>query len=157
MNYGLEECSTEVVINASVIEDNAKEQVMTLSEHPAFHGLISIMPDVHLGKAGPIGFTGQFKDAVIPNIVGVDIGCFSGDTKVPLINGSIKSLKELAASEVTMEGFKEKMKNVYSTCVDEKHIDESPSAYKGFESIREHLEETVEITHRLKPVYNLKG
>ena len=33
------------------------------------------MPDVHAGAGCVIGFTGYLGDRVIPNIVGVDIGC----------------------------------------------------------------------------------
>ena len=33
------------------------------------------MPDVHAGKGCVIGFTADLGDKVIPNIVGVDIGC----------------------------------------------------------------------------------
>jgi RNA-splicing ligase RtcB len=33
------------------------------------------MPDCHAGKGSVIGFTATIKDYVIPNIVGVDIGC----------------------------------------------------------------------------------
>ena len=33
------------------------------------------MPDVHAGKGCVIGFTGELSDKVIPNVVGVDIGC----------------------------------------------------------------------------------
>lgn len=36
---------------------------------------IRIMPDVHAGAGCVIGFTGNLGDKVIPNIVGVDIGC----------------------------------------------------------------------------------
>ncbi len=75
IEYGLKESNTQVIINADLIEDSAKQQIEILAKHPAFHGLISIMPDVHLGKGSVIGFTGKFKDCVIPNVVGVDIGC----------------------------------------------------------------------------------
>jgi tRNA-splicing ligase RtcB len=73
--YGLKQNNVNVVINADLIEESAKQQIEVLAKHPAFHGLISIMPDVHLGKGSVIGFTGKFKDCVIPNVVGVDIGC----------------------------------------------------------------------------------
>ena len=36
---------------------------------------VRIMPDVHAGAGCVIGFTGDLGDKVIPNIVGVDIGC----------------------------------------------------------------------------------
>lgn len=58
------------------IEDSAKEQINTLMQQEAFkNAKVRIMPDVHSGKGCVIGFTSEFKDKIIPNIVGVDIGC----------------------------------------------------------------------------------
>jgi len=384
--YGLKENNVQVIINANVIEDGAREQVELISQHPAFKGLISIQPDCHIGKGSVIGFTGKFNGVVIPNVVGVDISCglvaynlgkidnidyeaFDKDTRrgIPLGFNSHKNIKfldrlsdelkaraiaigvkakerlkqygkdkepilqigtmgggnhfcelnldeegntwivihsgsrnfglqvanyhqrkakklceqmkiivpqdleylpmelggndylkdsyiaqeyatvnrlamlestlwffgqkfdqskliesihnyinpkdnivrkgaisayvgekvviplnmaqgtiigvgkstskynfsaphgagrvagrkemsrRLADGRVTMDQFKDSMKDVYSTCVDAKHIDESPFAYKSFSDIEEHLGETVEVLHRLKPVYNLKA
>ena len=58
------------------IEEEAKNQIDELLEQEAFKdSKIRIMPDVHAGKGCVIGFTGDLGDKVIPNIVGVDIGC----------------------------------------------------------------------------------
>ena len=58
------------------IETTAIEQIERLLTIPAFGGCkIRIMPDVHAGAGCVIGFTGDLGDKVIPNIVGVDIGC----------------------------------------------------------------------------------
>lgn len=58
------------------IEYEALEQIKTLTGHPAFSDCkIRIMPDVHAGAGCVIGFTANLGDKVIPNIVGVDIGC----------------------------------------------------------------------------------
>ena len=58
------------------IGDKAKQQIDLLLEQEAFKGCkVRIMPDVHAGAGCVIGFTGNLGDKVIPNIVGVDIGC----------------------------------------------------------------------------------
>ncbi len=58
------------------IEENALEQISTLLSIDVFADKkIRIMPDVHAGAGCVIGFTGDLGDKVIPNIVGVDIGC----------------------------------------------------------------------------------
>lgn len=58
------------------IDDKAIEQIELLLEQDAFKdSKIRIMPDVHAGKGCVIGFTGDLGEKVIPNIVGVDIGC----------------------------------------------------------------------------------
>lgn len=58
------------------IEQEALDQINTLMEQPAFSDCkVRIMPDVHAGAGCVIGFTADLGDKVIPNIVGVDIGC----------------------------------------------------------------------------------
>ncbi len=66
----------DVKIFTDNIETTAIEQIERLLTIPAFGGCkIRIMPDVHAGAGCVIGFTGDLGDKVIPNIVGVDIGC----------------------------------------------------------------------------------
>ena len=66
----------DVRIFAETIEDKAKEQIFKLASQPAFENCkIRIMPDVHAGAGCVIGFTANLGDKVIPNVVGVDIGC----------------------------------------------------------------------------------
>lgn len=58
------------------IEDKAKEQINELLQQEPFKDCkVRIMPDVHAGKGCVIGFTADLGDKVIPNLVGVDIGC----------------------------------------------------------------------------------
>lgn len=77
------------------VEESATKQIMNLSKLPfAFHH-IAIMPDCHTGYGMPIGGVLATENVVIPNAVGVDIGCFSEDTQVSLLNGTEKTLKEL--------------------------------------------------------------
>ena len=58
------------------IEQEAIDQINTLLNQPAFENCkVRIMPDVHAGAGCVIGFTADLGDKVIPNIVGVDIGC----------------------------------------------------------------------------------
>lgn len=64
--------------------DNAtKEQIESFLNHPAFaKRKIVIMPDTHYGKGSCVGFTMDLGDYVIPNIIGVDIGCGIMATKL---------------------------------------------------------------------------
>lgn len=58
------------------VEESAVEQIRRLLSIDVFSDKkIRIMPDVHAGAGCVIGFTGDLGDKVIPNIVGVDIGC----------------------------------------------------------------------------------
>ena len=61
---------------AKVIEEEAVEQIRRMCDYAFTEGSrIRIMPDVHAGKGCTIGTTMTVRDKVVPNIVGVDIGC----------------------------------------------------------------------------------
>jgi len=66
----------DLKIFAKTVEDACREQVMNLAHQEAFKDAkIRIMPDCHAGKGCTIGFTANLGDKVVPNLVGVDIGC----------------------------------------------------------------------------------
>lgn len=68
-------CATAVCY-AKTIENTAAEQIRTMCSTPVTEGSrVRIMPDVHAGKGCTIGTTMTITDKVVPNIVGVDIGC----------------------------------------------------------------------------------
>ena len=61
---------------AKVIEEEAIEQTRRMCDYEFTEGVrIRIMPDVHWGKGCTIGTTMTVRDKVVPNLVGVDIGC----------------------------------------------------------------------------------
>lgn len=63
-------------IFTDVIENEAIAQIINMCNQIAFKGSqVRIMPDVHAGKGCTIGTTMTITDKVIPNLVGVDIGC----------------------------------------------------------------------------------
>lgn len=65
-----------VEIYTDNIKDSAGEQIKELLSIDVFRKCkIRIMPNVHAGAGCVIDFTGDLRDKVIPNIVGVDIGC----------------------------------------------------------------------------------
>lgn len=57
------------------VEESAMSQIENLTTLPFLFHHLAIMPDVHAGKGMPIGGVLACKDVVIPNAVGVDIGC----------------------------------------------------------------------------------
>ncbi len=69
----INDCS--VMIWADRVEASAMEQIANLTTLPFLFHHLAIMPDVHTGKGMPIGGVLACTDAVIPNAVGVDIGC----------------------------------------------------------------------------------
>ena len=66
----------DLKIFAKTIEPQAQAQIdLLLAQKPFEDCKVRIMPDVHAGAGCVIGFTANLGDKVIPNIVGVDIGC----------------------------------------------------------------------------------
>ena len=49
------------------------------------------------------------------------------------------------------------MEGVYSTCVTEKTLDESPMAYKKLEDIVNAVQQTIDVVEVMKPIYNFKA
>ena len=64
-----------VKIWTNEVEETAMRQIENLTTLPFLFHHLAIMPDVHAGMGMPIGGVLACRDAVIPNAVGVDIGC----------------------------------------------------------------------------------
>ena len=66
----------DLKIYAKTIEAEAQEQVYRMANSEAYSDCkIRIMPDCHAGKGCTVGTVIEIKDRVVPNTVGVDIGC----------------------------------------------------------------------------------
>jgi tRNA-splicing ligase RtcB len=67
------------------IESSAMQQAYNMAQLPfAFHH-IALMPDCHSGYGMPIGGVLATKDVIVPNAVGVDIGCGMCAVKTSLL------------------------------------------------------------------------
>jgi tRNA-splicing ligase RtcB len=77
------------------LEDGAELQVKNLANLPFAFKHIAVMPDSHEGYGMPIGGVLATKGVIIPNAVGVDIGCFVGNTEVRLLDGTVDTLENL--------------------------------------------------------------
>ena len=59
-----------------VVDEKSLQQIQTLCDQEFTSGArIRLMPDVHAGAGCTIGTTMTIKDKIVPNLVGVDIGC----------------------------------------------------------------------------------
>ena len=65
--------------------------------------------------------------------------------------------RAMARKAISLENFEKSMEGIYTTCVNENTIDESPFAYKRKEDILPMLEDTAEIVKQIKPLYNFKA
>ena len=62
-----------------------------------------------------------------------------------------------AFDQLSLEQFRSEMAGIYTTCVSEDTLDESPMAYKSLDEIVSHIDPTAEIAERIRPVYNFKA
>jgi tRNA-splicing ligase RtcB len=76
-----------------------QNMLRNVSRLPCLYKHVALMPDAHLGIGSMVGSVVATKEAVIPATVGVDIGCFTGDTLVPTLDGTSYPIKEMAESE----------------------------------------------------------
>jgi tRNA-splicing ligase RtcB (3'-phosphate/5'-hydroxy nucleic acid ligase) len=80
---------------AHPLEGQEIQMAKNVASLPFVYKHIAIMPDVHLGKGALVGSVIATKDAIIPAAIGVDIGCFTGDTLIPLIDGNSYAIADL--------------------------------------------------------------
>lgn len=65
-----------IQVHTEDVESSALDQLKRMAACGVFDpSTIQIMPDVHAGAGSVIGFTAPLGDKVIPNVIGVDIGC----------------------------------------------------------------------------------
>lgn len=77
------------------IEDGAVAQLKNLANLPFAFSHIAVMPDSHQGYGMPIGGVLATKDVIIPNAVGVDIGCGMCAIKTSLTEIDTETLKKI--------------------------------------------------------------
>lgn len=76
-------------------EDGAIKQAENIEKHPCLFGDVCLMPDTHEGYGMPIGGVVALKNAICPNMVGVDIGCGMLAVKTSLTNITTEELKNI--------------------------------------------------------------
>ena len=62
-----------------------------------------------------------------------------------------------AKETLSMEAYKEAMKGIYTTSINEATLDEAPFAYKSIEDVIDVIRESVDIIDIMKPIYNFKA
>ncbi|NLG18770.1 MAG: RtcB family protein [Fibrobacter sp.] len=81
---------TTAKVMTELLEESCLAQIHHFVNHQSFTNPVAIMPDTHAGKGSVIGFTMPLPSTVIPNVIGVDIGCgmlsfnIGKDLKMPL-------------------------------------------------------------------------
>ncbi len=101
--------STAKVFTDNIEQETISQIVQLCSQDFAKDSKIRIMPDCHFGKGCVIGFTANLGDKVIPNIVGVDIGCGMLTVELGKVNFNLQELdniihKHIPSGKNTHEG-----------------------------------------------------
>ena len=88
------------------VEESAMQQIENLCTLPFLFHHLAIMPDVHAGMGMPIGGVLACTDAVIPNAVGVDIGCGMCAVKT---NWRVEDIDSNVLRKQIMRGIRERI------------------------------------------------
>ena len=62
-----------------------------------------------------------------------------------------------ARENISLNDFKKSMDGIYTSCVSEETLDESPMAYKSIESVLPWIKETADVVDIIKPIWNYKA
>ena len=62
-----------------------------------------------------------------------------------------------AKETLSMDEYKETMKGIYTTSINENTLDEAPMAYKSLEDIIDVIKASVDVIDVMKPIYNFKA
>jgi tRNA-splicing ligase RtcB len=76
------------------LEEGALQQIKAIAELP-FVEHLALMPDAHLGMEMPIGGVVGCSSVIVPNFVGVDIGCGMAAIKTNIVVSDIQSKEEI--------------------------------------------------------------
>lgn len=89
------------IVYTNNIDPGAVAQIQALCDQEFVQGSkIRIMPDVHSGVGCTIGTTMTIKDKVVPNLVGVDIGCGMEVVKLANRNLDLQKLDKLIYAKI---------------------------------------------------------
>ena len=98
---GLNGKYNSATVYTDLIDQGAVAQIIELCDQPMSEGArIRIMPDVHAGAGCTIGTTMTITDKVVPNIVGVDIGCGMETVKLKEKHIELQKLDKLIYEKI---------------------------------------------------------
>ena len=92
---------THATIHTDDIDTYSNAQIEMICNHSIFKdSKIHIMPDVHPGTYGPVGLSMTIQDKIIPNLIGIDIGCGVTVAKVKQTRAEYQKLDALIKKSI---------------------------------------------------------
>lgn len=156
-------CQIYATINRQTISEIILNEmgIKTDSLLDVFETIHNYIDDYNIVRKGAI--SAKYKEKVlIPLnmrdgcILGYGKGNFDWNYSAPHGAGRLMSRKK-AKESYSLKEFQDSMKDVYTTSINQGTLDECPMVYKDKKEIIKNIEDTVEITNLLKPIYNFKA
>lgn len=132
-----------------------------LDSYSCIHNYVDFSTDTPIIRKGAISAKCD-ETVIIPInmhdgiILGTGLGNPDWNYSAPHGAGRIMKREDIKAN-YTVSAFKSTMKGIYSSCISKDTLDEAPFAYRGIESIKEAIVDTVTIEKVIKPIYNFKA
>lgn len=146
-------------IARKIIEDYMGINLSQLEQFETIHNYIDI--DNMILRKGAVSAQKNEKLLVPINMRDGSLICLgkgNSDWNYSAPHGAGRLMsRTLAKENVTLEQFKQSMTGIFTSCVSEDTLDESPFAYKTMQEIIDNTQTTVEIIDIIKPIYNFKS
>lgn len=123
------------------IESEAIDQASNLANLPFSFKHIAIMPDAHCGYGMPIGGVMATRGVIVPNAVGVDIGCGMCAVKTSLTDIDTETLKKIMGEirKVIPLGFNKHEENQDNSLMPNYNNDTYPIVFQELDNARKSL------------------
>jgi len=142
----------EVITKKLKWTGNIKDLISSTHNHIDFKDRIIRKGAISAYEDEQVVIPWNMRDGIV-----IGVGKSNADWNYSAPHGAGRVLSRTKAkATLDMNVFKEQMKGIYSTSVCESTLDEAPDAYKDYKLIEKAMSDTVEITHRIKPLINLK-
>ena len=136
------------------IEENTQGQIINLlNQDFTINSKVRIMPDCHFGAGCVIGFTADLGEKVVPNLVGVDIGCLDSETEF-LTNEGWKKIKDYKEGDVVLQYNKDN--DTANFVLPKNYIVKSSSSFYHFKNSKG-LDQMVSEEHKMLVWKGFKG
>lgn len=145
-----------------ILEELVKGMKWKITDsYSCVHNYIETWNDSYLLRKGAISAKVQEKVIIPINmrdgiLLGTGLGNIEWNCSAPHGAGRILKRSEVK-NHYSLAQYKKSMDGIYSSCIHQNTLDESPFAYRSLEEIAEAVKETVSIETIIKPVYNFKA
>lgn len=147
-------------LNRRIIADEIIKQ-MGWKEISSFESEHNYIGDDNIIRKGAISANSGQKVIIPLNMRDgalIAIGKGNKDWNNSAPHGAGRKLsREQAAKEIQLQDYEKSMNGIYTTCVCQETLDESPFAYKNSDDIESEITPTVQVVDKITPKFNFKN